>query len=412
MYSAIEGIRALGALSVATSHAWSTMIRELPWFHGGFLVVEMFFVLSGYLLARHISARIQGPADAAAEIIRRFGRLYPLHLTVMFAWLAIFYGKQLVSQGLLAIGIDVGATPVALQAPFDPGYFALNLLMLHGVGIQDSDLFNFPAWSISVEFWSFAVLVSIKSVFRQARERRIIFAVLLALCIAHYYSIWLHEGDPVPKQPIALKVLTRGLLAYLCGALAAELQQTINWRPRPSTIGIWQAVLVSAIVWAVSHQTLLPMSQAYIPVLWAAVLISLSSAHGPLAWCLSRPWIAWIGKRSFAIYISHALLLLLFSRRMGMVSDPWLLLLGWAAYMGAAIALGDFLHRRIELPAFEPFRRMAARVRLAAGRHRDHGTGGAAGASVPGAGSAGPIAGPIAGPMPGHAALARPPTPE
>ncbi|MEZ5651709.1 MAG: acyltransferase [Burkholderiaceae bacterium] len=366
VFAAIEGVRALGALSVATSHGWNNPIRDLPWFNGSFLVVEMFFVLSGYLLTRVLSPRLQRPADAAAEIVRRLGRLYPLHLTVLLAWLVIFYGKQLAAQTLMAVGVGPAFTPIDQQVSFDTGYFLLNLVMLHGVGIQDSDLFNFPAWSISVDFWSFVVVAAVFTVVRHTRTRRAVLLAMMLLCLLHYLAVWMHGGNPAAhSKPLIENSLSRGLLAYLYGVLAAELQTGITWRPSAAIVHVVQAMLALAIPFTVANQSALPLSQAWVPALWACLIVSLAGNRGWLAGLLSWRPLGWIGRRSYAIYISHALLLLVARHPMMKVSDPRLTLLGWVAYIAAAILLADVLHRRIEKQAFEPFKRLAARVRAA-----------------------------------------------
>ncbi|MEZ5651713.1 MAG: acyltransferase [Burkholderiaceae bacterium] len=363
MFVAIEGVRALGALSVATNHGWNTLIKELPWFKGSFLVVEMFFVLSGYLLTRFVSPRLHGPADTVAEIIRRLGRLYPLHIVVLFAWIGILYGKQLAVFALAASGIDLHSTPIADQNHFDLEYFILNLLMLHGLGIENSDLFNYPAWSISVEFWSFVIVASVLTLFRRPKSRRLAMAALLALCFLQYLSVWIKTGNPqAPSTPLVEKLITRGLLAYLCGALAAELQSAIAWRPTPMTLNGLQLLLATGIPWAVANQAHLPMSQATIPILWAALFVSLASDRGWLSRALSVAPLVWIGRRSFALYISHALVLLLVDHRMSMITNPWLSLLGWAATIGTALMLADWLHRHVEKQGFEIFKRLAERA--------------------------------------------------
>ena len=50
MLQGIPGLRRLGAFPVAFSHSWDSPIRQSAWFNGSFLVIDMFFVGSGYLV--------------------------------------------------------------------------------------------------------------------------------------------------------------------------------------------------------------------------------------------------------------------------------------------------------------------------------------------------------------------------
>ena len=169
MLQGIQGLRAIGAFSVAISHSWDSPIREAAWFNGSFLVVDMFFVLSGYLVTMVYAERTGDWRQGGGMIINRLGRLYPTHILLLAILLFLLNLKMGMSLLLAALGIDIGMTPVGDQPEiFDLGYFLLTITLLHGVGINDSDLFNFASWSISAEFWAF---VTLTTCFVLARDR-------------------------------------------------------------------------------------------------------------------------------------------------------------------------------------------------------------------------------------------------
>ncbi len=363
MFPAFEGLRAFGAFSVATAHSWPSVIRDLGWFDGSFLVVEMFFVLSGFLVTRACADRIHGSRDVAMFVVKRLGRLYPLHLAVLLAWIAIFYGKQVINAISTAAGIDLGMTPLASQASFDPGYFLLNLSMLHGIGIQDSLDFNFPAWSISAEFMAFLIVMVVFALARDRRTRVGVAVVALGACIVYVVLTWWRFGPPdAPNLPLLHKSLPRAAAAYFIGVLAFEWQRNRRARATDRQHGVMQALTVTCLMALVLNHEIFFFAQLLGSGLWAVLIVSLQSGQGWLARCLSLPQLVWIGQRSYAMYMTHALLLLIVQRRVALLEDAWLQNLAYGAYLAAAVALAAMAHRYIERPGYRPFQRLAGRL--------------------------------------------------
>lgn len=368
MFASIDGLRALGAMMVATAHGWSTPVKDLPLFHGAYLVVEMFFVLSGFMVARAYANRVRDARDAAAMVVKRFGRLYPLHIAVLLAWLVVFYGKQLIGLTLAALGVDIGMTPRHQQDDFDTGYFVLNLLMLHGMGFINSNQFNFPAWSISVEFWSFVFVALMFTVCQSRAQRLMVVAVGLAACFWHFGLQWWSEAPADPSSaPLIQKTLTRGLVAYLVGILAYELSCAWPRRLEDSELAGAQWLALIAVLVIMPNQHAIPLAQLMMSFVWAGVILALTADRGWLCRLLAHPVLVWIGKRSFSLYMTHALLLLLIKRRMMMIESEWLATLAWAVYLLLAIGLAALAHRYVEGPCFKPFQSLADRVRRPSG---------------------------------------------
>jgi len=363
MFPALEGLRALGALSVATAHSWPSVIRDLDWFNGSFAVVEMFFVLSGFLVTRAYGERVNGLRDIGVFATKRLGRLYPLHLAVLLTWVALFYGKQLLNTGLAAFGVDLGMTPVGVQAPFDVQYFILNLGLLHGLGFQDSLAFNFPSWSISAEFAAF-LLVMAAFALTGSRSARIRVAILgLGLCIAHFVWTWVTGDEALAiNEALVARGITRSGAAYFIGVLAFEWQRSHRLTANVWQQGVIQALLVLCLLALIPNQSAVPLAQLWAAVLWAMLIISLCTGGGWLVRLLSAAPMVWLGQRSYAVYITHGLLLLLVQRRVVLLADEVLLNLAYLVYLFACVGLAALAHRFIEKPSYKPFRRWAERL--------------------------------------------------
>ena len=352
MLQGIQGLRAIGAFSVALSHAWETPVKHLPWFNGSFLVVDMFFVLSGFLVTMVYSERTGTWRQGSEMILVRLGRLYPTHLVTLAALLLLLHLKMAINLVLGALGIDIGMTPIQDQPQiFDLGYFLLTISLLHGVGIDDSDLFNFASWSISAEFWAFVALTGC-FVLTRGRRQRIGFGIAaIALCIAFYlFRWWQPEVHRFDASMLLDRNLARSVMAYFVGMLAFELRRSMRQDPTDRALGWVQAFSLAAIVLVICNQPWLFMSQIWSLPIWAAVIIGLSHGRG---WAVSvlgsRPMV-WLGERAFGIYMCHSVVIIMVKRRVLMLSEleQTLLLL---PYLLATILIGHVLYTRIEKPA-------------------------------------------------------------
>ena len=353
MLQGIEGLRAIGAFSVAISHSWDSPIRASAWFNGSFLVVDMFFVLSGYLVTMVYAERATNWRQGGGMIFNRLGRLYPTHILLLGLLLLLLNLKMGLSLLLSALGIDAGMTPVGEQPEiFDLRYFLLTITLLHGVGIDDSDLFNFASWSISAEFWAFVTLTSC-FVLTRGRRRRIVFGIgAVALCIAFYLACW---WQPATHSFDASRLLDRNLarsvMAYFVGMLAFELRGQYLEALSDRVIGALQAITLLTIGLVICNQPWLFMSQIWSLPVWAALIISLSYGRGWAVSVLGCAPMVWLGERSYGIYMVHSIVIIMIKHRVLMIGNPSLRTAMLLPYLAVVVVLGHLLYRYVEMPA-------------------------------------------------------------
>jgi peptidoglycan/LPS O-acetylase OafA/YrhL len=114
----------------------------------GYLGVDMFFMLSGFVMAHvYCGAFCEGVRPHYRDfLVARIARLYPLHIFILF----LFVATAVVSQ--LAIGVGSGSfTGIPLTGPESLSALLANIFMLQGLAAAQLS-WNYPAWSISVEF--------------------------------------------------------------------------------------------------------------------------------------------------------------------------------------------------------------------------------------------------------------------
>jgi peptidoglycan/LPS O-acetylase OafA/YrhL len=126
------------------SHFDHSVIVQQAW-----LMVDFFFVLSGFVITHAAFGKIRDAKTAISFMIRRFGRLWPLHVAILAVFVGIALGKPL-AHGM----------PPAFDA-FYVRAFVYYLLMIQSISIPIAQLWNTPAWSIGIEFYTYFVFTGV-----------------------------------------------------------------------------------------------------------------------------------------------------------------------------------------------------------------------------------------------------------
>jgi peptidoglycan/LPS O-acetylase OafA/YrhL len=326
----IEGMRALAVLVVLFFHL------DIPGFEGGFLGVDLFFVISGFIITRNILSDVHGGTFSLREFyIRRFRRLFPaLLVTVLLTLLVamvIVPPIELVNTAKSAIFALFSLANVSFW--LESGYFdaaANTKPLLH-------------TWSLSVEeqfylFWPALVLLLANT------RRRIIVAVVLLLLSLGSALLW---RDSFPNGIFFL--LPFRLHQLMAGALIAILVLRLadHWGNLSTLLASIGFVALCIV-----------LNGRYSPAVGAAAVtgfgfLMLLGRDSALAQALfgNKP-MQWIGQRSYAIYLVHWPIIVLFKYytdfQLNNVERALLLILS----IVAAIALHDLVEK--------PFRKKGA----------------------------------------------------
>lgn len=144
----LESLRGLAALTVVIFHFGVGSHFNNPFTLNGFLLVDFFFVLSGFVIALSYLHRLSNITSLLTFQKKRFWRLYPLHLLM----LVVFFGFNL-AKYILSDQIQF-AKPAFSEDFFLE--FLFNLLLLHNWVLPTLTL-NVPSWSISAEFFTYLI---------------------------------------------------------------------------------------------------------------------------------------------------------------------------------------------------------------------------------------------------------------
>ncbi|HEY4357874.1 MAG TPA: acyltransferase family protein [Acidobacteriaceae bacterium] len=283
----IDGLRAIAVLLVLFDHL------ELPFMRGGFVGVDIFFVISGYLITGNIDRLIgAGKFTLFGFYERRFRRIFPalfvmLGIVSIFAYL-VFLPLQLVEYSRLLLAAVFSYSNLHLYWT-DAGYFGLNYakILLH-------------TWSLGVEeqFYLFIPLAMLLVANRPRILRWMVgLGAVLSLLLATYFA--LHKPDLAFYMPY-----TRAW-ELLAGALISlgmvRCPQSRNIREVMVAAG-----LVVIVVYAMFFKATLPFpGVSAIPPCLAAMLIIMAggetAAGAVLRW---RPTV-FIGLVSYSLYLWH-----------------------------------------------------------------------------------------------------------
>ena len=153
----LESLRGFAALIVVLYHGnlmFSESFLNISIINHGYVMVDFFFVLSGFVIAYNYADRITKWRDVVIFQTRRFLRLYPLHFVTFLLFVGIEGAKY-----LFEIRSGIAANNPAFSTN-DWGAVLSNLSLTHSFAENDMT-FNDPSWSISAEFYTyllFAVL--------------------------------------------------------------------------------------------------------------------------------------------------------------------------------------------------------------------------------------------------------------
>lgn len=258
-YLVLDVYRFVAALGVVLYHylalvdvrTGAGISRPVENFH---LLVDFFFILSGFVIALHYDDSIRTARDYAQYVRRRLARIYPLHILTLLATLAIYF-----------IGVRMGM-PVRDPARFEMSAIASHLTMTHAFGLTRHPTFNVPSWSLSAELFVYLLFPLLLLV---ARRGLLFAATFTALFIAAFAAARHALGlDDWSRSNFDLGAF-RAVPSFLWGIVIAQLV-----RSRTGPALTWPLVLASA---AASFSLLFLDLRAEIPLASFGLVIFLTA---------------------------------------------------------------------------------------------------------------------------------------
>ena len=313
----IDGLRALAVLSVVAFHAFPGLAAY--GLSGGFIGVDVFFVISGFLISTIIFENLDKGTFSFTEFYsRRITRIFPALLLVLIASYA-FGWFALLADEYKQLGMHIAA---------GAGFFS-NFALWNEAGYFDNSSETKPLlhlWSLGIEeqfyiIWPLLLWVAWKKKFN------LLTITILVLAISFYLNVKGIKKDAVATfyspQTRFWELLCGSVLAWVTlykkdsfSTFRTKLDgylASIVYREKPVVDGNALSNVISFLgmsllmygFWKITKEARFPGTKALLPVLGTVLII----AAGPTAWVnrtiLSNKIAVWFGLISFPLYLWH-----------------------------------------------------------------------------------------------------------
>ena len=346
---AIDGLRALAVIAVMFYHL------GFSWIPGGFLGVDLFFVISGYVITRLLLDSIaqSGGLDLRGFYLARARRLLPALLFTVITT-------------TIAIGIWA---PDTIKRFITDMPFALTGTMNWWLVAREQDYFESigrppllqHTWSLAVEAQFYLVWpLILYFILKKLGKNRIPFAALTIAAASGItlliVSLSLDASNSSDVSHIYFGTDTHSIGLFLGAALA------VSWIPQNFTttltkqaqnfidgVGVFGfiGILATFLFINESDPTLYKIAFPLAAIFGAAIIMSVVHPASRFAPILENPVLLWIGQRSYAIYLWHWIIFQVTRPKVDLAGQTWAL---YSLRILIVFALADISLRYVEIP--------------------------------------------------------------
>ena len=306
---ALTGIRGLAAWFVVLYHIRLGAAPHLPdWadfiLSKGYLAVDLFFLLSGFVLWLNYSDRLRrdGLGAAPKYLARRVARVWPLHLFIL-ALTVILACAQAATGRLNPVHYPWAELP-------------LHVLLVHNWGFTDGLTWNDPSWSISGEAAAYLLFPLIALAVDWRRLSPAVAIAALLLLAGLLAAIMGLGGATILDRDIPRFGLLRAVTEFSMGTIVCGLW--LRWCARPAlSAALAGALAAGALLLAV---TISAPETLVVPLFLAGLLLAVALTAGRRGNPLAAPPLHYLGEISYSTYLVHFLLYIVF--KILFVADP------------------------------------------------------------------------------------------
>ena len=296
----IDGLRAIAVISVIIYH-----LNE-NWLSGGFLGVDIFFVISGFLITGIIITEIQQNSFSLKQFYtRRIKRIYPAFITVMalvsfIASVIFIYNDFNKLRKTIELAIAFLSN---FYLGLTQGYFDLSA--------NENPVLHI--WSLAVEeqYYLIFPLILILA-YKKFREIKVLFIITLILFFillatsfipANFYKEVLHQPNIYYLSNLRFPELLVGSLLAIYHNLSnkVQLSKQVN-----NILAILSTLLLFSCLFLMNNDiAYIPGITLILPCIFTALIIHTTSQNNIIKLCLSNKVIVFIGKISYSLYLYH-----------------------------------------------------------------------------------------------------------
>ncbi len=347
--ASIDGLRAIAVTAVVLYHL------GISWIPGGFLGVDLFFVISGYVITRLIldSINQSSALDLRAFYAARIRRIYP-GMIFMVVCTIIFIGVWAPE----AIKRFLSDLPYALTGTINWLLVARNQDYFETIGrpplLQHT-------WSLAVELqfyliWPIILLAVLKYFGKKNIARIALIIAMISGTTLFFVSLQLDQANAKQISHIYFGTDTHSLGLFLGSALAVSwIPQNLSANIEKRAQDVIDAIGVVGLLGLISTFLFIDQTNANLyriafplaGIFGCLVIISLVHPASRFAPLISTAPFRWIGQRSYGIYIWHWVIFQVTRPSVDLSGQTWALYL---ARVLLVLALADISLRWVEIP--------------------------------------------------------------
>ncbi len=342
----ITALRFAAALWVAVYAFWENLAGVgLPGLVAkGYLGVELFFVLSGFILSHVYLAQAGEKRFSYGRFLwARVARVYPLHIATLL-------GVGLLAGAAIVAGMSVDSNVLSWSS------LPANLLMVHAWGLAPAAGWNHPSWSISAEWFAYLCFPAFAFVFWRLRDKPVVAVLGAAAFLAVLYFVFEQwAGFPLTEATIrwgALRIVP-------CFALGCALYLVYRKAPLKAP-GLSAAIFLALMLASAA----LGLWDAITVLLAGGLILSLASLPNARAgWLASRPAV-YLGEISYSVYmvcVPWKLLAVNLAAKATDAPDKQLHVFVWLAIVALLPVVAAASYHLVEHPARRALRGWAER---------------------------------------------------
>ncbi len=333
----LTGLRGLAAWWVVIYHLRDPIAPYVNLFffriiEHGYLAVDLFFILSGFViyLNYHQDFESLTMVNLKKFFIKRFARIYPLHITILIAYL------------VNPLAIYLFSKAGSLEGRYDFSYYVLSIFLIQNWGFTHALMWNIPAWSISTEMAAYLGFPFIVWVINKIKVHSTFAGIVLfTLAITAIALVFAALGTPSLEDDIPGDGLLRCLLQFNLGMILCRV-----YLDHYSTImtKAWWFIFGFGIVLAAGFVNDLP-DFIFIPAAYSLLLLGMTNTKIVPTRFFGSPVVVFLGNISYSTYLVHYFVkdwVKFLSVDVGIVQ--------FAVYVVVTLLASVFLYKMVENP--------------------------------------------------------------
>ena len=333
----LTALRFAAALWVVSYHYWPHLagVATPGLVANGYLGVELFFVLSGFILSHvYLESFGEGRFHYGKFLWARIARVYPLHI-------AVLAGLGALAVAATVAGMTLGTGLVNWAA------LPANLLMLHAWGLAPAAAWNHPSWSISAEWFAYLSFPAFAWLAWRLKDRpNLALMGALILLIGLYDIFEALAGFPLTSATFRWGAL-RIVPCFAYGVAIHLMWRAATIRTRPQAKA-WSAAFAVMIVALAQFGA----PDAASVAVFGGLILALASLTSTGSKLLSGRVGVYLGEVSYAVYMVCFPWLLVFGKAMEKLGHgtAWSLPI-WLAMFAGVVPAAMVAHHLVERPA-------------------------------------------------------------